>query len=276
MARRFGFYGDGISFWVVSGQSFWLRVLAAGARIAQPRWMPERRILGGGWTRGIPFWPFLNSSCWWWLISSMFLTRTSCHKITRTNGYHGSWRGWVVSASGFPLTALTGKFASLGSIMSAWPKLEPCFQNLLPCEVKGQSEPKRTLSGFGRWQWSSRHSYQKMVIVINGDRWTTRCLVGPGLACSPTLYPSYPTDQWPLWPYGQAPLFMGFSRQEHWNGLPCPFQVHLFDPWRQEFHKLPWSPPAGCQLKMMYNLRVESKVLFGAKWGLQPGKQHLR
>ena len=58
----------------------------------------------------------------------------------------------MVSASGFPLTALTGKFASLGSIMSAWPKLEPCFQNLLPCEVKGQSEPKRTLSGFGRWQ----------------------------------------------------------------------------------------------------------------------------
>ena len=31
---------------VVSGQSFWLRVLPGGARIAQPRWIPARRILG--------------------------------------------------------------------------------------------------------------------------------------------------------------------------------------------------------------------------------------
>ena len=40
-------YGDGISFWVVFSQSFWLRVLPGGARLVQPRGMPERRILGG-------------------------------------------------------------------------------------------------------------------------------------------------------------------------------------------------------------------------------------
>ena len=38
-------YGDGISFRVVFSQSFWLRVLPGGARLVQPRWMPERRIL---------------------------------------------------------------------------------------------------------------------------------------------------------------------------------------------------------------------------------------
>ena len=59
------------------GQSFWLRVLPSGAHIAQPRWMPARRILGGGRTRGVSFWPFLNSSSWWQLVSSLFLTRTS-------------------------------------------------------------------------------------------------------------------------------------------------------------------------------------------------------
>ena len=104
MACSLGFYGDGISFRVVFGQSFWLRVLPGGAHIAQPRWMSERRILGGGRTCGISFWPFPNSSSWWWLISSMFLTRTSCRKTTHTNGYYSAWPGWAVSISVLPLT----------------------------------------------------------------------------------------------------------------------------------------------------------------------------
>ena len=35
-----------------------------------------------------------------------------------------------------------------------------------------------------------------------------------------------------LWPYGahQAPLSMGFSRQEHWSGLPFPSPGDLPDP----------------------------------------------
>ena len=28
----------------------------------------------------------------------------------------------------------------------------------------------------------------------------------------------------------QAPLFMGFPRQEYWSGLPCPIPGHLPDP----------------------------------------------
>ena len=70
------------SFWVVFSQSFWLRVLPGGARLVQPRWMPERRILEGGQTCAVSFWPFLNSSCWWWLISFVLLTGTSCRKTT--------------------------------------------------------------------------------------------------------------------------------------------------------------------------------------------------
>ena len=99
-----GFYDDGVSFQVVSGQSFWLRVLPGGVRLLQPRWMPDRRILGGGQTYGVSFWPFLNSSGWWRLISSVFLTRTSCHKITHANGYYGAWPGWAVSISVLLLT----------------------------------------------------------------------------------------------------------------------------------------------------------------------------
>ena len=84
------------------GHSFW--VLPGSPRIAQPRWMPVRSILGGDWTRGVTFWPFPNSSSWWWLISSVFLTRTSCCKTTHTNGYYGVWPRWAVSVSVLPLT----------------------------------------------------------------------------------------------------------------------------------------------------------------------------
>ena len=40
-------------------------VFRGGARIAQPRWMLVRGILGGGWTHRISFCPFLKSSSRW-------------------------------------------------------------------------------------------------------------------------------------------------------------------------------------------------------------------
>ena len=111
MAYNLGFYGDGISFWVFLSQSFWLRVLPGSAHLVQPRWMPERRILGGDWTGGVSFWPFPNSSGWWRLISSLFLTRTSCRKTTHADGYYGAWPGWEVSISVLPLTLPVWFFA---------------------------------------------------------------------------------------------------------------------------------------------------------------------
>ena len=44
------------------------KVLPGGVRIAQPRWMLARGILGSGQTCGVSFRPFPNSSGWWWLI----------------------------------------------------------------------------------------------------------------------------------------------------------------------------------------------------------------
>ena len=62
--------------------------------VVQPRWLPAR-ILGGGQTCVVSFWPFLNSSGWWRLISPMFLTRTSYHKTTHVNSYYGAWPGYM-------------------------------------------------------------------------------------------------------------------------------------------------------------------------------------
>ena len=55
MACSLGFYGDGISFPVALANHSDSKVLPGGARIAQPRWMPVRRILGSGLTRGVSF-----------------------------------------------------------------------------------------------------------------------------------------------------------------------------------------------------------------------------
>ena len=70
--------------------------------------MLARGILGSGQTHDVSFPPFLDSSCWWWLISSAFLIRISCHKTTHASGYYGAWPGWAVSVSVLPLT-LTGQ-----------------------------------------------------------------------------------------------------------------------------------------------------------------------
>ena len=83
--------------------------------IVQLSWMPAR-ILGRDRTRGVSFWPFSNSSSWWWLISSLFLTRTSCRKTPHANGYYGAWPGWVVSVS-VPLTHI---YVSIIIIYLSW------------------------------------------------------------------------------------------------------------------------------------------------------------
>ena len=97
MARSLSYYGDGISFWVVFGQSVWLSALPGCKLIAQPRSMPVRRLLAVVGHMASPFdLPHF---------SSVFLTRTSCCKIIHTNGYYGAWSRWGVSVSVFPLTS---------------------------------------------------------------------------------------------------------------------------------------------------------------------------
>ena len=58
VTHNLGFYVDGIDFQVVLGWSFWLRILPGGARVAQPRWMSIRRLLGCGRTHGVSIWLF--------------------------------------------------------------------------------------------------------------------------------------------------------------------------------------------------------------------------
>ena len=40
----------------------------------------------------------------------------------------------------------------------------------------------------------------------------------------------------------QAPLFLGFSRQEHWSGLPFPSPMHESEKWKQKVKVKSLSP----------------------------------
>ena len=83
-------------------------LLGKGPRVESSRVRKPRTALprGSQCTCGVSFKPFPNSSSWWRLISSVFLTRTSCHKTTYGNGYYGAWPGCKVSISVLPLTAV--------------------------------------------------------------------------------------------------------------------------------------------------------------------------
>ena len=111
---------EGLSFPVVFSQSFWVGVLPGGARLVQPRWTPEGRILGGGWMSGVSFWPFLNSSGWWWLISSVLFIRTSCRKTAHAGGYCGAWPGWATSVNVLALTGLCAPTVGDVGLIPLW------------------------------------------------------------------------------------------------------------------------------------------------------------
>ena len=72
-------------------------LLGKGTQVESSRVRKPRRTAlprGSQYTGGVSFKPFPNSSGWWRLISSIFLIRISCHKITHANGYYGAWPGW--------------------------------------------------------------------------------------------------------------------------------------------------------------------------------------
>ena len=131
------------------------RVLPGGARLVQPRWMLERRILAGGRTCGVFFWPFPNSSGWWRLISSVLLTRTSCCKTTYANSYYGAWPGWKVSISVRPLTVWSPCSPRDSQESSATPLKEIGISDHLTCLLRnlyaGQEATVRT--GHGTTDW---------------------------------------------------------------------------------------------------------------------------
>ena len=95
----------------------------SGSFLAASAWLRQDEFQRGGfWEVGRTyrlasppsFWPFLNSSSGWQLVSSLFLTRTSCCKITHAHGYCGAWPWQEVSVSNSPNMSGEWDVLSLG------------------------------------------------------------------------------------------------------------------------------------------------------------------
>ena len=103
VAHSLRFYGDGIDFQVVFGQSFWFWVRPGGTRINQPRWMLDRD--SGKWT---------DTRCLLLTFPKLFRLVVAYYfpipyqdllsKTTHANCYQRSWPGKAVSVGVLPLT----------------------------------------------------------------------------------------------------------------------------------------------------------------------------
>ena len=126
----------------------------------------------GKWTdTRVSFRPFPNSSGWWWLISSVFLIRISCHKTTHANGYYGAWPGWTVSISVLPVTEglmLKLKLQCFGHLMGRADSFEKTLM-LGKIEVGGEG----AYTGWDGWM-ASPTQWTWVWINSRSCRWTGR------------------------------------------------------------------------------------------------------
>ena len=126
--------------------------------------MLERRILGGGRTCGVSFWPFPNSSGWWRLISSISLTRTSCHKTTYANDYYGAWPGWKVSISVLSLTKLPWGLHTLWAYLCVYPHV--LFSLLIITLIV-------SLLSVSIWKFISTQQMGQSLVIVHWPPWSS-------------------------------------------------------------------------------------------------------
>ena len=157
--------------------------------------MLTRGILESGWTRGVSFQPFPNPSGWWWLISSVFLFRISCHKTTHANSYYGAWSGWAVSICVLPLTVHDYLFKiNLYLLKYSWctvlNKLVHASRRQwhpTPVLLPGKSHGRKNLVGCSPWgckesdmtEWLSFHFSLSCIGEGNGNPLQCSCLENP-------------------------------------------------------------------------------------------------
>ena len=80
----------------------------------------------------------------------------------------------------------------------------------------------------------------------------------------------------------QAPLFMGFSRQEHWSGLPCPPPGDLPHPRIKprssslQAASLPLAPPPGLHAPFTPDLHIQLSTVIGLAIWVSPIAQSVK
>ena len=86
-----------------------------------------------------------------------------------------------------------------------------------------------------------------MCMVATGHMWLLGTWnVAAAAAAAAKSLQSCPTLCDPIDGSHQAPPSLGFSRQEHWTGLPFPYPMHESEKWKKSFSRVwllatPWT-----------------------------------
>ena len=139
------------------------------------------------------------------------------------------------------------------------PPPKPWLLLCLPPECK--SLRQRAVSNLFCW----------ILSLLHGNKSRTLCLTAL------LRHVQFFATLWTIYIAQQAPLFMGFSRQEYWSGsskgifptqrfnsrlLQCRWILYRFEaPWKPKEHSTEWinpwqHPPATFLLKFLYNLSI--------------------
>ena len=151
LVHSLGFYGNGISL-IASGQSLGIRVLDVlhthhSAKTDSSERDSGRLVGHKGWHWFSPF----DLSSWWRLVSSRFLIRTSCCKVTHANDYYFAWPDWAVSVSGSPNISTRVIFSIFNSFTFSFNQLRNTLEKLLHFDTY-------------KWSWDFCHlNYYKLI-----------------------------------------------------------------------------------------------------------------
>ena len=74
------------------------------------------------------------------------------------------------------------------------------------------------------------HCWKSREINVNYWPWASKCLSLHCCCCCSVALVWLCATPWTV--AHQAPPSLGFSRQEHWSGLPCPSPMHESEKWK--------------------------------------------
>ena len=159
MACSLGFYGDGLRF----------RLSLANHSDSESFLMVRALLIQDGFQQE-GFWEVVGHlasplDLSRTLTVGVFLTRTSCHKITHAKGYYGAWPGWVVSVSELPLTAEPTSLTS--SYLSEDPEMDTAqVERLVSTKIHSQQTGAQKKNPIKKIRDGSRHMCLKALQMI--------------------------------------------------------------------------------------------------------------
>ena len=147
-------------------------------------------------------------------------------QLLRVRKAPSSWARWTVRLPRHPVSEVGwGPRKLHGIVHECLASVVKCLPFLPKAHTPGRLQPSADYPVFKQWRQGQERD------AAAEDRRGARGKGDKGDSLCSCCVCSVLSDCVTLWPVAhQAPLSMGFSRQEYWSGFPCPSQGDLSDP----------------------------------------------